>query len=147
MVRRNGQRGFTLMELLVVVTIVGILSGLAMVNVKNANRRAKEETLVYNLHAMRSAIDSYYADKQKYPASLEDLSPDYMREIPKDPITDSRDTWIEIFDEPSTDSSDPFGFDSFDSDDFDSSVPGVQDVKSGAEGMTMQPNSVPYSEL
>ena len=61
---------------------------------QNSVRRAREATLKEDLFRMRDAIDQYYADKNKYPQSLQDLVTDgYLREIPKDPITDSRDTW------------------------------------------------------
>lgn len=143
---QNREKGFTLIELLVVVSIIGILAGAALVNVRHAERRARENVLRANLHDMRKAIDDYYADKQKFPGSLQDLAPNYMRIVPKDPLTDSADTWIEIFDEPSFDSSDPFGFET-DFDSGDSLTPGVVDVKSGAEGTTMGQNPVPYGEL
>src|SRR5512133_389218 len=70
---RKAQRGFTLIELLIVVTIIGILAGIAVVNVKNAKRKASENVLKANLALMRKGIDDYYADKQKYPASLQEL--------------------------------------------------------------------------
>ncbi|MDX1584593.1 MAG: type II secretion system protein [Thermoanaerobaculia bacterium] len=147
---RSGERGFTLIELLVVVTIVGILAGLAMVNVRNAQIKAKEEVLRGNLHQLRTAIDNYYADKQKYPASLQDLVPNYLRRIPPDPITESSDTWIEIFDQPSFD--DPGAWDSggWDSPgggfgEPDAGTPGVIDVQSGAEGETL--DGTPYEDL
>lgn len=141
------ERGFTLIELLVVVTIVGILAGLAMVNVRNAQIKAKEEVLRGNLHQLRTAIDNYYADKQAYPPSLQDLVPNYVRKIPPDPITESSDTWIEVFDQPAM--NDPSSWDSWGSsggyDDPTSLTPGVIDIKSGAEGETM--DGVPYEEL
>lgn len=143
------QRGFTLIELLVVVTIVGILAGLAMVNVRNAQIKAKEEVLRGNLHQLRTAIDNYYADKQAYPPSLQDLVPNYLRKIPPDPVTESSDTWIEVFDQPTLD--DPGSWDSggwgssTDFNDPASLTPGVIDVKSGAEGTTQ--GGVPYEEL
>lgn len=145
---RSRQRGFTLIELLVVVTIVGILAGLAMVNVRNAQIKAKEKVLQGNLHQLRTAIDNYYADKQAYPPSLQDLVPNYLRKIPPDPITESSDTWIEVFDQPSMD--DPSSWDSGwgssgGYDDPTSLTPGVIDIKSGAEGETM--DGVPYEEL
>jgi general secretion pathway protein G len=145
---RKGQRGFTIIELLVVVTIVGILAGLAVVNVRHAQRKAKEEALRYNLTEIRKAIDSYYADRQAYPPSLQDLVPNYLKRIPMDPITESSDTWVEIADQP--DFSDPGGWDSWGSGSWDDSPalgPGVIDVKSGAEGETMDKPPVPYSEL
>jgi prepilin-type N-terminal cleavage/methylation domain-containing protein len=78
-VRRSVQRGFSLLELIVVVTIIGILAGVAIVNVRYAQRKAREAALKDNLFQMRKAIDNYYADKQKFPASLEELVPNYLR--------------------------------------------------------------------
>ena len=138
------ERGFTLIELLVVVTIVGILAALAAVNVRHAQIRAAENVLKGNLAMMRQALDTYYADKQKYPGSLEELVPNYLRRIPPDPITKSADTWVEVFDQPD----EPEDFGAFDpSADFstDTGGPGVVDVKSGAEGETLE--GAPYGEL
>ena len=139
------ERGFTLIELLIVVSIIGILAGMAMVSVRNHQRKAREVVLQANLKDIRKAINDYYADKQRYPSSLQDLTPDYLQRLPSDPITDSNSTWIEVFDQPSFDSSDPFSQDF--SDPLQSAGPGVVDVKSGAEGETLPPKSIPYDEL
>lgn len=137
---RKQQKGFTLIELLIVVTIIGILAGIAVVNVKNAKRKASEAVLKANLALMRKGIDDYYADKQKYPASLQELvDAKYMRKLPPDPITESPDTWIEIREEM---------LDEFDQQtDFEAEPvePGIIDVQSGAEGSTLE--GVPYSDL
>ena len=88
---KRTQSGFTLIELIVVVTIIGILAGVAISNVKWAQKKAREAALRHDLFEMRKAIDDYYADKQKYPDSLDALkSEHYLRNIPKDPITRSR---------------------------------------------------------
>ncbi len=71
--RRSGERGFTLIELIIVVTIIGILAGLAIVNVRFAQRKAREAALMDNLSTLRKAIDNFYADKQHYPADLNAL--------------------------------------------------------------------------
>src|SRR5438046_2862908 len=82
------QREFTLIELIVVVTIIGILTGIAIANVKNAQNKAREAALKDDLREMRSAIDNFYADKQRYPQSLNELKDSkYLRSIPKDPMT------------------------------------------------------------
>lgn len=137
---RKQQKGFTLIELLIVVTIVGILAGIAVVNVKNAKRKASEAVLKANLALMRKGIDDYYADKQKYPASLQELvDAKYMRRLPPDPITESPDTWIEVREE---------ALDQFDQQtDFgaDAVEPGIVDVQSGAEGSTLE--GTPYADL
>lgn len=87
-------RGFTMIEVLVVVTLIVILASLSMVQYRNSRTRAQEAVLKENLFRMRDAIDQYYADKAKYPQSLSDLVSDgYLREIPIDPFTESRDTW------------------------------------------------------
>ena len=137
---RKAQRGFTLIELLIVVTIVGILAGIAVVNVKHARRKAAESVLKANLALMRKGIDDYYADKQKYPASLQELvDARYMRKIPPDPITESAETWIEVREEALD------GLDSTSSFDAAPMEPGIVDVKSGAEGSTL--DGEPYGEL
>ncbi len=139
--KRTSERGFTLIELIVVVTIVGILAGLAMLNLRNMKRKALETALLDNLTTMRKAIDNYYADKQKYPGSLEELKPNYIRSIPKDPITGQAD-WEEIREDPLgmgeddiPSETDPNAF----------SEPGVMDVKSRAPGSTL--DNVPYADL
>ena len=132
------QKGFTLIELIIVVTIIGILAGIAMVQVKNMQRKAREAALMSNLYELRKAIDNFYADKQRYPSSLQELVPDYIRKIPPDPLTDQAD-WEEIMDTPDPDApqeTDEFGT---------PAQAGVIDVKSRATGSTL--NDVPYSEL
>jgi general secretion pathway protein G len=136
--RRKREGGFTLVELLVVVTIVGILAGIAVVNVRHGQRKAREAALKDNLHSMRSAIDNFYADKQRYPNDLNELVPNYLRRVPKDPITDQED-WEIIMDTPDPDAppeTDAEG---------NPVAPGVVDVKSKAPGQTLE--NVPYTEL
>ena len=90
------QRGFTLIELIVVVTIIGILAGIAVANVKTAQSKAREAALKDDLREMRGAIDNFYADKQRYPQSLSELKDQhYLRAIPKDPMTGKAE-WDEI---------------------------------------------------
>src|SRR6266550_9393504 len=96
---RKRQRGFTLIELIVVVTIIGILAAVAIVNVRNAQKKAQEAALRDDLHELRKAIDDFYADKQRYPSDLSELVPNYMRKIPSDPITKQPD-WDIIQDQP-----------------------------------------------
>ena len=123
---------------MVVVTIVGILAGIAMVQVKNMQRKARETALMDNLYSMRKAIDNFYADKQRFPASLDELVPDYLRKIPPDPITDQTD-WETVVETPDPDA--PQETDEFGS----PAAPGVIDVKSKAPGNTL--NGTPYTEL
>lgn len=135
---RRLQKGFTLIELIVVVTIVGLLAGIAVVNVLNAQRKAAENVLRADLALMRKAIDDFYADRQRFPSSLQELvDAKYMRRLPVDPITKSADTWIEVREEPSLEG------DSFAAD--PTAEAGISDVKSGAEGQTL--DNIPYGEL
>jgi general secretion pathway protein G len=94
-------RGFTMIEVMVVLTIVVILASMGMVQYRDSVTFAKETALRENLFRMRDAIDQYYADKNKYPASLADLvSEGYIREVPVDPFTKSADTWTTTQAEP-----------------------------------------------
>lgn len=91
------QKGFTLIELIIVFTLIGILVGLALPQFQSGTRRAREAVLKENLYVLRTLINQYYTDKMKYPASLQTLVDDgYLREIPTDPITKSSETWITI---------------------------------------------------
>lgn len=94
------KKGFTLMEMLIVVSMIGILVAILIPQYKYSVLRAKEAVLKENLFQMRDAINKYYADKKKYPAGLNDLvSSRYLRDIPQDPIQRSRD-WQTITAEP-----------------------------------------------
>lgn len=113
-------RGFTIIEILIVLTLVVVLASMGMVQYRNSVTRAKEAALKENLFRMRDAIDQYYADKNKYPGSLPDLvSEGYIREVPVDPFTQSADSWTTTQAEP--DANNP------------ASQAGVYDVKSGSE--------------
>lgn len=115
-------RGFTLMEVLIVVTLIVVLAGIGMSTYTTSIRRAKEAVLLEDLFRMRDALDQYHADKGKWPADLSELvSGGYLRQIPKDPITESTETWQVVMSEP--DPADP------------NAAPGVENVKSGAEGV------------
>jgi general secretion pathway protein G len=101
---RARQNGFTLLELLVVMTIIGILAAIAVPALKNSPQRAREATLKEDLFAMRSVIDQYHGDKGNYPADLATLVTDgYLRKVPVDPMTKSADTWVLAYEEASTD--------------------------------------------
>ena len=119
--KRRGFRGFTLIELLIVIALISILASMGVVQYRNSVQSSKEAVLHTDLFRMRDAIDQYYADKAKYPASLDALvSEGYMRAIPVDPITKSADTWQTVPAEPEPGNT--------------STDPGIYNVKSGASG-------------
>ena len=95
--RLVGSRGFTLIELMIVVSIVGILAAIAVPNYQWSIIKAKEAVLREDLYNFRTTIDHYYADQGKFPDSLAELAEKkYMREIPKDPFTGKNDTWVTV---------------------------------------------------
>ena len=115
----QSEAGFTLMELMIVMAIIGILATLAVPSFIGALKSAREAVLKEDLHVMRAAIDSYTMDKQKAPQSLDDLVQNgYLRSIPEDPMTKSRDTWV-------TDTTDTLSS-------VDQTDPGINDVHSGS---------------
>ena len=118
----RAQRGFTLIELITVMTIIGILVGIGLPNYRVAIIQAKEAVLKENLFQFRDLIDQYQADKGKYPASIQALAEEgYLRRIPADPITGAAD-WEEVPAEP--DPTNP------------GEVPGVYDVRSASTALS-----------
>ena len=121
---RAGEEGFTIIELMIVITLIGILVGIAIPMYQTSIIRAKEAALKENLYLLRDTIDKYYSDHVEYPPSLATLvEKKYIRAVPEDPFTGSKDTWNEV---PAD------------------SGPGVFDVRSGSD-LTGR-NGVPYNE-
>jgi general secretion pathway protein G len=117
--RRTQSAGFTMVELVIVMAIMLILITLAIPRFVGAVRHAREAALKEDLQTMRTAIDTYTMDKQKGPQSLDDLIQDgYLKVIPEDPITRSKDTWV-------PDTSDAMYS-------LDETDPGITDVHSGS---------------
>ncbi len=127
---RKQDAGFTLMELMIVMAIISVLATLAVPSFIGAIKSAREAVLKEDLHVLRAAIDSYTMDKQKAPQSLDDLVQEgYLRSIPEDPMTRSKDTWV-------TDTSDALYS-------LDQTEPGIADIHSGSDdtGSDGQPYS------
>jgi len=124
------KKGYTLLELMIVVAIVGILVSLAIPNFQQSAMKAKETALKQNLFTMRAVLDQYYADRGDYPDSLESLvEAQYLRAIPMDPFTKSSTTWTEIYE---------------DQQEGDDSPAGVYDIKSGSDGVAA--DGTPYKD-
>ncbi len=116
----SSESGFTLMELMIVMVIIGILASIAVPMFKRNVQAAKEAVLRSDLQVMRTAIGSYTVDKQKAPQSLQDLvSAGYLKAIPKDPVTGRTDSW------------NPSQSDTLDS--VDQTDAGIDDVHSGSQ--------------
>jgi general secretion pathway protein G len=136
-VTRRVEAGFTLLELIIVVAIIGILATIAMPKLLHTPDKAKEAVLRTDLRTFRDVIDQYYADKGKYPETLEALvEEEYMRKIPVDPMTKSADTWVPQYEEPDLEEIPP--------ESEGEAKPGIMDVHSGSP--LTGSNGLPYSE-
>jgi len=126
---RNDQAGFTLIELMIVVAMIGILAAIAVPQWKQAPDRAREAVLKTDLHTMRESIDQYFADKARYPDSLQTLVDEgYMRNVPVDPFTQSSSSWKLIYSGEAGEASEGLGGE----DPAGASTPGIFDVRSSS---------------
>ncbi len=125
------RRGFTFVELMVVLTIMVVLITMAIPIYNKTIIRSKEAVLHTNLTTLRTVIDNYTYDKMKAPQTLQDLVREgYLRIIPYDPMTSSNETWKTIMEDPGQS--------------VDQNNPGLWDVKSGSDKMSLE--GTPYSE-
>lgn len=131
MVKCKNKKGFTLIELLIVMAVIGILASIVVPNYQRNLIKAREAVLMEDLYQMRRAIDAYFADNIRYPDSLEALvDGKYLRDIPRDPFTQSSETWEEIPPSPTEDGEIAEG--------------GVEDVRSGSDLIGL--NGIPYRD-
>jgi general secretion pathway protein G len=118
--RRFLQRGFTLIELMVVMAIISVMIAIAVPIYQKSIIRAKESVLRSNLFTIRNMIDEYTVDKQKAPDSLQELVTDgYLRQVPQDPMTGSSESWKIIMEDTAVGGS--------------NSSPGIFDIRSGSD--------------
>lgn len=105
--RRPGQRGFTLLELLTVMTILALLATVGIVGYRRHTKAAKESVLKEDLFQLNHALEQHKADRGRYPSSIGALRElGYLRDIPADPMTGSRDTWVTELEPPDPDNPD-----------------------------------------
>ena len=137
---RERQSGFTLLELLIVMTIIGILATIAIPSLIQYPIRAKEAVLKNNLKEIRDNLEKYYADKGHYPAKLEDLTPRYLKVLPIDPFLKNNTSWVPIFEEEDDETQPgPAPGEGQEGEE----GPGIMDVRSAAPGKSL--DGVPYS--
>lgn len=122
----NNNKGFTIIEMLTVIAIIGILASIVAPSFQRSVIRAKEASLRNTLFVLRDVIDQYYADQGKYPETLEVLTEKkYIRSVPSDPFTHSNETWILIA---------PEG----------ENLTGIYDIHSGSDKISLY--GTPYNE-
>jgi len=127
----EGRRGFTLVELMIVMTVITIIVAVAVPIYQRSIVRAKESVLKNNLFTLRTLIDEYTFDKQKAPQTLEDLVREgYLRQVPVDPMTGSNRTWRLIMEDAMAS--------------VNQMEPGIFDVRSGSDQISLE--GTPYSE-
>jgi general secretion pathway protein G len=129
--KARGRRGFTIIELMVVMTVISILISVAVPFYQKSIIRSKESVLRNNLFTIRNVIDEYTYDKQKAPQALQDLvSEGYLRVVPRDPMTDSDSTWKVIMEDPGNS--------------VNQTETGIFDVRSGSDKTSL--DGTPYAE-
>ena len=131
MITRTLQKGFTLIELMIVMAIVSIIISIAVPLYQKSIIRSKESVLRNNLFTLRTVIDEYTYDKQKAPQTLQDLVTEgYLRAVPTDPITNSDSSWRVIQEDPMSAAS--------------QNEPGIWDVRSGSDQKSLE--GTPYAD-
>jgi general secretion pathway protein G len=139
MKRASHSAGFTLMELIIVIAVVGILATIALPALKDVPRRAAESVLKTDLRIFRDVIDQYHGDKGHYPPTLETLvEAGYLRDLPRDPFTKSTETWQVVYEDLGLEDQPA------ETDLPEDLQPGIIDVHSGSELLSL--DGTPYSQ-